>query len=248
VRAKATPDPPDRPLAPRDRGARRRRPLLASATVLGLVLGLLGFAGVFTSGTDRALTGTNDLSTPPHPVQVDLQLASVTYDDNAWTATCADDWSDDLETGILTSDSTPLAGSLPYLGTSTSVCVRNVGEATARLSMTVPADSLVDTEVGCDPDEAAAEEGDCGTEGELSQDLYLGIPSYGLSGETRCAIGTGATSHRLSDLAGGAQPDLLDLEPGDEVALCVNAAWQGTQHRSYSDKVEWVFAFDGTAQ
>ena len=67
-------------------GARRRRPLLASLTTLGVVTGLLGVAGVFAAGSDSATTGQNDATSGDIEVyepSVDLQLATATYDGGA---------------------------------------------------------------------------------------------------------------------------------------------------------------------
>jgi hypothetical protein len=234
-------------------GARRRRPLLASATVLGLVLGLLGFAGVFTSGTDRALTGTNDLTTPgqDQAPAVDLRLATVSLeliDQFTVHANCNDDWSDDLETGIMTSESTPLFdfGQPGTLSTFALVCVANVGTASARVGMTVPSDSIVDSETGCEPDE---EEGDCGEVGELSGDLVVSAPFYGADGHPACITQTLHFDRRwtLAQLGAGTAITLVDLGPGGRQVVCIGADWS-TVARSQSDKVEWVFAFDGTEQ
>ena len=223
------------------RGARRRRPILASLTTLGVVTGLLGVAGVFAAGSDRATTGENDvisgeLGLPGE--DVDLELASATFDSSSGVLTCGEDWSDDLNTGVVTSGGQVIDGQ--YAGVDQFdegyLCVRNVGDGPADLSVRVV--DLVDTELDCSNGEAATDE-TCGAgTGELSSHLVTGMQT----GDSACV-----------DIAGGAltvaqlTEDFLRLgvlQPQQVLGLCPFAYWEAAAS-SQSDQASWRYAFDG---
>src|SRR5690606_27184781 len=112
----------------------RRRPLLLSVTSLGVTLALVGLAGVFAIGSDRATTGENSAETGvlggEHEVEVDLELATAAMpdvDDSWGFAVECGEFADDLTTGLLQTTPEELLDS----PAATAFCLRNVGSQAA---------------------------------------------------------------------------------------------------------------------
>jgi hypothetical protein len=236
-------------------GARRRRPLLVTLSTLGVVAGLLGVAGVYALGSDRATTGANDAisgDVPAPPTAVDLQLATATLVADGQYA-CNDDWVEDLTTGLILSGGLDLSQQHP--GTPGGggeepptppiltpidegvVCIRNVGAQGAAVSVT--ALDMVDTELGCSAGELEADT-TCGSGvGELSSDLVTGVL---VADEFRDCATAGPTP-ALAVLDGASLP-VTFLEAGEAAVVCPAVRWLEAP-ASQSDQVSWRYAFDG---
>lgn len=231
-------------------GARRRRPLLASLTSLGAAVSLLGAAGVFAAGTDRATTGENsvesgEIERPPEP-SVDLEIASATYVHETNDFTCGEDWGQDLTTGVIAAgDPLPYPDFPDYW--EGSLCLRNVGTAVAEVTLT--AFDVVDTEVACSPGEAEAGDATCGTGvGELSAAAYT-LPYLarpGTDDPQNCY--QLPAEHRFASLADLQSPDAAPLPvavlpPGEAIGVCPGVQLV-VSDRVQSDHVSWRYAFD----
>ena len=220
--------------------------MLLSCTALGVVVGLLGVAGVFATSSDRATTGQNDARSgdlpQPEPA-VDLELAHASgINSLSGQVTCGDDWSGDLTTGVLTSDGVSLAGDgLSGDSDYGSVCIRNVGTLGALYS--VRALDLVDSELSCAPGEAAADT-TCGSgAGELSSQLLTDV-RHVKQGTRPCSYANRAAPY-LRALATTEAASVGYLAPGEVDAVCLQVRWVPTD-ASQSDRASWRYAFDGT--
>jgi hypothetical protein len=223
-----------------------RRRLLATTMALGLVVTAMGFTGIYAVFTDRATTGTNSAESGTQPKAADLKIAFDVTD-----STCAGiSYGDDLASGVI--DATDLQPDYNGAGFN-YVCLQNVGTAT--LSLTATAIDVVETETGCTGDEAAAGDATCGTagvgDGELGTVLNAQLYRFD------CVTGDGpsesvvqpietiaATPGSLGTLAPNqvACVRTAVIFPGPDSVLTVEAV-----QRAQSDKVQWRFAFDGTA-
>lgn len=215
-------------------GARRRRPLLASLTTLGVVTGLLGVAGVFAAGSDTATTGENDIASGELEFpEADIQLASASFGlsdpDQHLTVECNDDWSDDLATGVLSGDVDQVEDYDFEMGV---LCLRNAG--TEAVDVAWSTFDVVDEELGCSFGE---EDGACGDVGELSQHLAIDLGDN-LGEEPLCRVATPTTP-----AAAQAPTPLVTLEPGQSVGLCTHAIWDGDAS-SQSDRVRFRILFE----
>lgn len=258
----------DEPTAHLTAGAsvRRRRSTLLTFTAVGALVGLLGFAGVFATGSDSAHTGDNDARSgeaAAPPADVDLQLASATYDFSTGAFACGDDWSDDLTSGVITSDGLPFDQQAePTLASYDEgyFCIRNVG--TQPTGVVASTFDVIDQEIACSPGEAEAGDGNCGYGiGELSQELKTaffaaedgtsGLPGGDATGVVNCwsslADDGGIDAQTIHDLDG--TPTTLDLgtlDPGEEQGVCADVQTDFAQisQRAQSDKVSWKYSFD----
>ena len=221
-----------------------RRRMLAMTMGLGLVVTAMGFSGIYAVFTDRATTGTNSAESGSQGRIADLKIATTSSGD------CIDgSFTDDLATGIIT-----VADVQPGDGSSfTTACLRNDGSA--ELDLAITAIDLVDTETGCTGDEAASGDETCGTagigDGELAAALVVAISRLDCQAQTSDLVATAT----LPSLA--ASPvSLQTLAPGETacIPLRVQMLVSGQAgftlediQKAQSDKVEWRFAFDGTA-
>ena len=151
------------------------RHLLRIVLVLGLVVSIVSGAGVFAVFSDQATAGASADSGEVAKA-ADLQLA---IPDNfiaggPWT--CGADYHDDLTTLL---DATGLQ---PGGAFGSGVCLRNVGAAPVRLSLSVV--DLADVELGCTGDELDADP-DCADEagaGQLSPLLHVRLEVFDCGG------------------------------------------------------------------
>src|SRR5690348_3456865 len=142
--------------------------------VLGMLVTLLGGTGIFATFSDRATAGDNSVTTGERARAADLKIAPADPSQQPAGATlclpATTQWTDDTTTGQFT------AGSLhpgDNMGPS-YLCLLNAG--TAPLIVNASVIDLVDADVDCTGDEAAAGDTTCGIdqttqqpqEGELS--------------------------------------------------------------------------------
>lgn len=222
------------------------RRLLTTTMALGLVVTAMGFSGIYAVFTDRASTGTNSVDSGEQPRAADLQIGAAVQPD------CSDaTFTDNLLTGIFDlSDVLPGSDSTQHF----KLCVKNVG--TAGLFLTVAATDVVETETDCTGDEAAAGDLTCGTpdigDGELGTVLTTQIVPYDC--ETFFDIPGVLVTSSIADLA-TTPGEFGSIAAGDTFCLDViifmpTAGAYATSdevQQAQTDKVEWRYAFDGTA-
>jgi hypothetical protein len=233
------------------------RNALRVVIVLGVLITLVGGTGIFAVFSDRATTGTNTVTSGSQPRAADLQLNVGV--DTGQAIDCETDpdangviFEDDLTTGLFTlQDVQPGTTSDPaYL------CLRNTGSAP--LSLYAAAIDLVDADVDCTGDEAAAGDTTCGTDGtapqagELSPLLDVRFDEMDCHDSSVIFPGTEGVLYDLTDPA----PIAFragTLAPGADLCLVLTIAYPSDTattavQQAQSDRVTWRFAFDGVAQ
>jgi hypothetical protein len=219
-----------------------RRPLLLTASTLGLLICLIGGTGLFAALTDSAHTGTNRIDSAALPGSADLKLASATLDPNLGFVCGA--FSDHLATGLI-----DLVGSEPNLHYGNYFCLQNAGSQS--VSLAGAADQLTDIDLDCTGDEADSGDASCGNNGagELSSVFEVTF------GEDNCAVATVVASYGPSLLAalpntpqamgtlGAGQTKCYGFDIGYGMGI-TNAEKQ----RAQSDRVTWRFVFSAQAQ
>lgn len=221
------------------------RRLLTVTMALGLVITAMNFTGIFAVFTDRATTGSNDADSGTLQATADLQIG-VTESSQCTGA----EYSEDLITGVVSeSGLTPGSAASDVL----FICLKNVG--VAPLGLTVSAIDVVETELDCTGDESGYDL-TCGTpdlgDGELGSVLRGQLNRYD------CVTGDGPApqmEETIQDLA-TTPGSLGTLDPG--AVACIRSlvrfpdlgsGWFTAEEAqaAQSDKVEWRYAFDGTA-
>jgi hypothetical protein len=218
-----------------------RRPVLLTVMALGAVITLVAVNGMFALFTDRATTGTNEVSSPAEEASADIQIAAATIDITDNTFSCGIPiYLEDLTSGIITA--TDLAPT-DNIGTSGVLCLRNIGSR--EVALTVSAIELVDTDTACTGDEAVLD-ATCGDDqaGELSAALQVFVSSYdcvgnGTSLGNANLAGMQSTAFVLPSMAAGADLCLR--------FIVANQAQGDMITTSQSDMTRWKFAFDATA-
>lgn len=220
------------------------RQVLRITILLGVLITMLGSTGIFAVLTDRATTGVNDVTSGELGRAVDLQIATAgPHDPQVNPPFDCGTFTDDLATGLFSF--TTSAGS----GDSKSVCIRNAGVDS--VDLTVSAIDLVDLDVACTGDEAAAGDTTCGPDvneapqaGELSPSLNVLFLEYECSGgpsvyaSQATVAGLGSTPMSLGSLSAG--------QDRCYVIRVVGSFPDPAAQIAQSDRSEWRFAFDGT--
>ena len=229
---------------------------LRMVMVLGVLITLVGGTGIFAVFSDRATTGTSDVTSGALGKAADLKIAMATPQDpmNSGPFNC-DPPLDDLVTPLFNFTATAGNADERFL------CVYNVGSSALDLSLS--AIDITDLDVDCTGDEAAFGDTNCGLEptsltplpGELSPNLTIETDLYD------CNTGAGLLTPGVPDfqatLAGlGAAPTTLlpaagltNLTAGASVCVRLRVRWAATGDNaqvSQSDEATWKFAFDGT--
>lgn len=235
-------------------GSPMTRPLLRAVMVLGVIVTLVSGTGLFAVFSDRATTGTNDVSSGELAHAADLQVANAQVINNS---VACDTFGEDLATGIFSvSDLQPSAGE-EY---PAHLCLRNVGSET--LQLTVSAIDLADADIACTGDEAASGDITCGEVGgvpqlgELSTLINVNIL------DLDCGSATYVTESGWSSLAGLSQSPApfvaasaagtgVPLAPGATGCISLRLRYPDSASSvdiqvAQSDQVQWRFAFDGT--
>lgn len=229
---------------------------LRMVIVLGALITLVGGTGIFATFSDRATTGTSDITSGALGKAADLKIAMAQPQDpmNSGPFTC-DPYTDDLTTQLF--HFTATAGN----GDERFFCLQNVGSSAVDLSLT--AIDITDLDVDCTGDEEAFGDTTCGDDqttaqpqaGELSPNLTIETDLYD------CATGSGLLVPGVPDfqatLAGlGTTPETLlpttglsNLAAGGSICVRLRVRWAATGDAaqvSQSDEATWKFAFDGT--
>jgi len=218
--------------------------------VLGALITLLGGTGIFAVFSDRATSGTNDVTSGGRGHAADITIATAAV--SGGTVVC-DTFTDDLATGFFSlTDLQPSAGDA-YRGT---FCIKNVGSSPVNLSASTI--DLTDVDSACTGDEAAFGDTTCGGDqaGELGGVLTATIV------ELDCAAGTYVAQAGPVSLAGLGSPLGLsvggivgrlsgDLSSGQTACYFVELRYPDSTPQldvqlAQSDTVTWRFAFDGT--
>jgi predicted ribosomally synthesized peptide with SipW-like signal peptide len=225
--------------ASREGGGRSMiRQWLVSVMVLGLIVTAVGGTGVFAPFTDRATTGTNSVTSAERATAADLTLAYSPLDpESCATATYEDD---------ATSPLVSVADLQVGENRGAYFCLRNVGSGT--LSVTVSPIDVVESDVLCTNDEAAAGDTSCGgdAEGELGDVLEVTFSTI-----VDCDGGNLASPDPGSFIAGTPVISLGSLGPGETLCGFVRLRVPPETSDidailSQTDRVTWKFAFDGT--
>jgi predicted ribosomally synthesized peptide with SipW-like signal peptide len=244
------------------------RQTLRIVIVLGVLLTLVGGTGIFAVFSDRATTGPNTVTSGAQPNAAHLQL-NVGID-NGQAIDCETDpdangvtFEDDLTTGLFTlQDMQPGTASDPaYL------CLRNAGSAP--LSLYAAAIDLVDADIDCTGDEAAAGDTTCGLDpnlpagqevpqaGELSHNLSVTIDEMHCHDSTVIFSTIKRALYNLTDPAPTgftrASIGAGTLDSGAELCLQLTIAYPSDTattavQLAQTDRATWRFAFDGVAQ
>ena len=217
-----------------------RRSLLLTASVLGLLICLIGGTGLFAALTDSAHTGTNTVDSAALPSSSDLKLATASISNGSFVC---DTFSDNLATGLLS-----LTDTVPQLHYGNFLCIKNAGSQPVSLAGAV--DQLTDVDIDCTGDEADSGDATCGGNGvgELSSVFEVTF------GETACATAQFVAAYGPSLLstlqgtptamgtlgAGETKCYTIDLGYGPNVA-------PADVQRAQSDRVTWRFVFTGQA-
>jgi hypothetical protein len=224
------------------------RQSLRLTMLLGVLITAIGATGIFAAFTDRATTGTNSAQTAPRPSAVDLRISVAAEPVPGVPVNCDGDLDtilfedDDLTTGIFAATNLQPGGGG---GQSAYVCLASFGSGTIDVSAT--AIDVVDTDVDCTGDEAAAGDTTCGSGqlGELSGALVARIRYLD------CATGleVGIVDDVLANWVVTPLPVTSALAPQGIVCLRLTVFVAGTTPEAtvqliQSDKVEWRFAFD----
>jgi predicted ribosomally synthesized peptide with SipW-like signal peptide len=237
------------------------RHALRITILLGILITLVGGTGIFATFTDRATAGQNDVTTGSRPRAADLKIA--TEDPSqlpAGTPLCPPAttmYFDDTNTAQLNAGSLQPGQNLQLA----IVCLWNQGSGD--LDITASAIDLLDADIDCTGDEAAAGDTTCGLDqttqqpqaGELSPLLLIDID------RVDCAdIGTVLEDNASQTLdqyndepvrmgPGAAVPPLA---PNEYACLMVRGSYptpaEAVAQRAQSDQVTWKFAFDATAR
>jgi hypothetical protein len=218
--------------------------------VLGALITLLGGTGIFAVFSDRATTGSNDVTSGALGHAADLQIATAAVDSGALTC---DAFSDDLATGFFSlTDLQPSTGD-SYRG---YFCLKNVGSSAVNL--TASTIELNDLDTGCTGDEAAFGDTTCGggQTGELSDVLVAAIAELDCDTATYVAQTTSASLAALASPVGLPVGGIVgrpagDLSPGQTACYFIELRYPDSTPEvdvqvAQSDTVAWRFAFDGT--
>jgi hypothetical protein len=192
--------------------------------------------GIFAVFTDRATTGSNDASTRTEARAADLKLATAASVGNCGV------FVDDLTTGVIS-----VADLQPTSSAQAQVCLRNDGSEAVTVDVSVI--DLLDLDVACTGDEAAAGDTTCGGDllGEASASLYS------LVSRRDCTTGN-ELSWANPTLASNAVtpvplPGTSPLAPGEVACIVFGVGYYpgADQQMTQSDKATWRYAFDATA-
>jgi hypothetical protein len=230
------------------------RHALRITIVLGMLITLVGGTGIFAVFSDRATTGTSDITTTALGKAADLKIAMATPQDpmNSGPFNC-DPQLDDLTTPLF--NFTATAGN----GDARFMCLFNVGSSA--VDVTLSAIDITDLDIACTGDEAAFGDASCGQlaagpqAGELSPNLTIETDLYDcMTGAGLLTPGVPDFSSSLADL--GTTPETLlpatgiqNLGPGGSICIRLQVRWSATGDAaqvSQSDEATWKFAFDGT--
>jgi hypothetical protein len=220
---------------------------LRMVIVLGMLITLIGGTGIFAVFSDRATTGTSDVTSGTLGKAADLKIAMAQPQDpmNSGPFAC-DPQEDDLITPLFHFTATTGSGDERYF------CVNNVGSSGVDLSLS--AIDIVDIDVACTGDEAAFGDTTCGPDaanqpraGELSPNLTIETDLFDCA--TGAGIGVVGVPDLSASLSGLGTPEALgSLSAGGSVCVRLRVRWLATGDAaqiSQSDEVTWRFAFDG---
>lgn len=210
----------------------KRRPALVTASIAGVVIALLGLAGVFAASTDRATTGENAYQTDAFddPQQGDVDLVIAAQDSEGGCGTYADN----LTTGLFSYEAT--GGEFLQ---QAIVCLANQGDASGPLSVSVI--DLDDRDVDCTGSESTVDD-TCGTNaagsGELSGILDVEFQD--------CTTEEVYPARTLEDLS-ATSTALGTLDPEQERCFFVSIyppEGEAEDRLVQTDRATWRFAFD----
>lgn len=236
------------------------RQTLRITIVLGMLVTLLGGTGIFASFTDQATAGQNSVTTGERPRAADLQIAP--FDPAGWpagTTMClpaTSAFADDTTTAQFNTGSLQPGENMQ----DAFLCLWNHGSAP--LDITASAIDLVDADVDCTGDEAAAGDTTCGVDqttglpqaGELSPLLQVDIDRVNCGDGTVIADSAGGSldQYQLAPIVLQAGPTPGPLAPDEIACLRVRASYptptESQAQLAQTDQATWRFAFDATAE
>ena len=228
---------------------------------LGALITLLGGTGIFAVFNDEATTGTSNVTSGARPKAADLQIAmgvlvppptgieTIRIDCGLdATRPWGDNVTDDLFTVVNAQPGDDLGRQ--YL------CLRNVGSAP--LALTASVIDLVDNDVDCTGDEAAAGDATCGFDhqviampqaGELSPLIQIDMTRVMCADVNQAYVDYGNQSlDNFTAFNFGGDTALL---PNEVACVVIHATYpspasEAAAQIAQSDQATWRFAFDGT--
>jgi hypothetical protein len=215
-----------------------RRSLLATITVLGALICLVGGTGLFAALTDTATTGTNTATSDDLPSSIDIKLGAG-YQFSGGVGVCGA-FVDNLTTPLFTeTDMKP-----NNVGQAT-FCIKNDGAQNAA-HLDVRAIELTDVDQSCTGDEAESGDATCGNgaAGELSGVLTVFFVSID--------CGTGQDSENTAEVGLGdlATTPLTLFQVGAGQTICLRSqlsyrdpADPAAGQVAQSDSTSWRFRF-----
>lgn len=225
--------------------------------VLGALVTVVGGTGIFAVFTDQATTGTNSVTSGSRAHAADLQISDGVVVGGA--VDCDPDQSgtydEDLTTGLFS-----VTGMQPGdPAVEAYVCLYNAGSAD--LSLVASVLDVVDEDVSCTGDEAAAGDTSCGSApagqppsaGELGSVLALQIETMNCGDNS---VAFPLQSNSVVNWVANPVPFVtIDGDPlvaGEVMCLRFLAFYPSSTPETsiqlaQSDRVQWRLAFDGTA-
>lgn len=216
-----------------------QRQMLRLTLILGVMVTILGGTGVFAVFTDQANGGSNTVNSGALARAADLHIAPGTL---TMGIACTQ-YADDTSTAQFTIQDFR-TGTQPVRA---YVCLRNVGSAT--LDLTATAANLLDVDVACTGDEAAAGDATCGNNGTGELAVVVGVTTRQVNCQTLAP--TGGLTQGL-DRWGSAPWSFgaSSLVAGGIACIEFEIRHSGLEAASQlaqSDTVTWNFRFEGTS-
>jgi len=214
-----------------------RRPILVTLAAVGGIVVLLGGTGLFAALSDTSRSGTNSVESGALVASADLQMALASV--NVGGVTCKT-FTEDLQAAIAVTDEPPgfdTGQVYPY-------CIRNLGSRT--LDLSVLAEDVVETELGCTGDEALYDQ-TCGGDGPGELGDFVEVQHQRID----CMTGENIGLLQLLLRGNAAAPiPLGTIGPNEtrcfNIGIYGSSATEEQRQKAQSDRLQWVFAWTGT--
>jgi hypothetical protein len=225
-------------------GFEMERQMLRLTLLLGVLVTILGGTGVFAVFNDQASGGANSVTSDSLAHAADLQIATASRSQSGDGIDCSGTFDENTTTPQFTIGRFQAESQ----GETAFVCLRNVGSA--ELDLSARATELVDLDIACTGDEAAAGDTTCGDNqaGELAPIVAVSV--------VRADCGTDNTLGGVGMVLaqwpqGSSLGSGIALRPGETGCIRMTISYFGLNEsdiqQAQSDRVTWKFTFTGTA-